>query len=201
MMVWDACTSEPQPLLRWVECHPALGAYLTLGAIIAAIWATLVTLSVERRRTEARGRVIAFRLSPFLVATHTDIERALKCADDLEPGTNDFSRFAVLIEGLRVPTTIPEDLFRDTWAMPPAVALIIARLESALANYATVTAQPGLSSLGVIPQCDRSELLTGIRNMLVEIDTQCLVVSRHCARVAEIAVKPPLWRRWRILSR
>ena len=78
--------------------------------------------------------------------------------------------------------------------MRSEIALFVAKLESALADYATVSVQPGLSSVGVMPQKDRTELLTGIRNMLNQIDVPCLIVSEHCTRVAAKAIIP-FWRR------
>jgi hypothetical protein len=123
------------------------------------------------------------------------VQRSLKCADALEPGTNVFSTAAALIEGLRVPTTIPEDIFRDTWAMHPKIALYIATLESRLANYATVTAQPGLSSISVIPQPDRTKQIDLIRIMLAEIDTLQLKISNYCEGIVEKTALP-FWRRW-----
>jgi hypothetical protein len=79
--------------------------------------------------------------------------------------------------------------------MPPAVALFVARLESSLAKYEIVTNQLGLSSIGVIMPEQRSQILTGIRNMLQEIDVLCLGVSNHCTKVAAKAIIP-FWRRW-----
>lgn len=198
MLAWDACTSEPNALLRWIECHPALGSYLTLGAIAAAIWATFKTIGAERKRVIAQGRVIAFRLSPVVISIHADIERALQCVTDLEQSSNDMSKVSVLIQNLYLPTQIPDDIFRDSWTMQPEIALFVAKLESALANYATVMGQP-LGSIGVIPQQERSKILNGIRAMLREIDALCLIISNHCTKVAMIAVTP-YWRRWFVHS-
>jgi len=78
---------------------------------------------------------------------------------------------------------IPDDIFLDTWAMPSVVALFVARLESSLAKYEIVANQPSLSSIGVIAPEERAKILSGIGNMLREIETLCGVVAKHCSAI------------------
>jgi hypothetical protein len=37
MSGWDACTMEPNSILRWVECHPGLAGYLQALGVVAAV--------------------------------------------------------------------------------------------------------------------------------------------------------------------
>jgi len=58
MRAWDACTLEQSSVLRWIECHPALGSYFTLAAILVAIGAAWATLRADRRRRRSAAEKI-----------------------------------------------------------------------------------------------------------------------------------------------
>jgi hypothetical protein len=66
MAVWDACTQEPSPWLRWIECHPATLAAtqdaLLLATVTVAIAIPILSASCERqrRRRERREASVSF---------------------------------------------------------------------------------------------------------------------------------------------
>lgn len=78
---WDACSMEPCPILRWMECHPAsTGAFATMLAMLAAAAVPLYLwrqdrLSKAKERAEASKTFVAGLVGPLTVVNF-DIERA-----------------------------------------------------------------------------------------------------------------------------
>lgn len=197
MTGWDACLYEPNQWLRWAECHPALGGYLTLLAIIATVWSTRKALALERKKSEARARVVAFRLHPIVSTIHEDAQRALLCVDWLDKPLVSVVQIEAVLNNLALPTAIPEDIFSETWTMPPEASLMVFNLESDMANYSTAIHQASMTFFGEMPKEDKDAIFQGLRGMLKKIDTECLAIATHCTRVSERAIVP--W--WKRLQR
>jgi hypothetical protein len=172
-MGWNVVTAS------WVQ---AIGSVAAIFIAIALSW---VTLRAEKSRTKSRGRIVTFRLAPLLGILHADVERALRCADELEPGTNDFARMNTLVGHMVLPTEIPDEIFSETSALPANVALMVAQLENALREYRILASQMTMTgSVGVWPQETRTSVLAGMKGALKSIDTYALAVSNYCVQVS-----------------
>ncbi|MGD0865244.1 MAG: hypothetical protein ABSA49_06780 [Rhizomicrobium sp.] len=77
MSGWDACTQEPNVLLRWIECHPAFLAatqdFFTFVAIAVAIGIPLWTAQREKQLRASERNIssqvfAASLLAPFSAA-------------------------------------------------------------------------------------------------------------------------------------
>lgn len=75
-MEWNACTLEPNSVVRWMECHPGTGSYIQAFGGIAALVLSIVgmvllwrTLYFTRKATEAAQQaVLAHKteIQPFI---------------------------------------------------------------------------------------------------------------------------------------
>lgn len=56
MISWDACTFEPNSILRWIECHPSFAGYLQAIGTIAAFALALLAPPIVSWVTDHRKR-------------------------------------------------------------------------------------------------------------------------------------------------
>jgi hypothetical protein len=110
MSDWNACASDPNPWIRWLECHPASAAWAQAGLTIAAIGVGVLVLSAlwarDDKKKDIEGRK---RAENLLVSVAGDI---FTLSDSLHSAKK-------MVEGLSRKGLLPGPLpFRaDTYAI------------------------------------------------------------------------------------
>jgi len=185
---------ERSELLRWIECHPALGSYFTLAAIFVAIVAVWLPLRSEQKRNKAHGRVTAFRLAPHIVIILGQATRAREFlhtrAAQQTPAT--MISLENYLKALSVEAHLPENVFAETWTLPPHIALAVAQLESRLSAHAE--ALPLLASR--IMTNDQASRVQGLKALDASLDSIIRLgteIAIHSGAVADRVVR---WRRF-----
>lgn len=193
---------EQNPILKWIECHPAGGGYLTLGAIIAAVWAGWATIHAENKRNEARGRVMAFRLAPTIVNILGDARRARAVLVEIfERPPVTFPNFENMLRQLSIAAKIPPDLFGETWTLPPAIALAVAQLENALTNHDRLAEEFGLGVL-MMDEAMKMRTLEAFDASLYAVTRLAEEIKSYCGAVSDRVVRArrrQLWIRMHLL--
>jgi hypothetical protein len=141
MAGWDACTMEPSGLLRWFECHPALGGYVQLvGVMLAVIASALIakwTLRPVYGEKTARAKVLIYRLLPPVTAIKSTTVRIRKAFEQTESG------FLLAAAGqieqavwiFSVDAKLPLDSLSDLHVLDDKLAEAIAQLHYYLSQY------------------------------------------------------------------
>lgn len=139
MLEWNACTLEPNALLRWIECHSSLGGYIaavgTIAAVFSAIWTSRQALRFEGDRNSARARIVAFRLTPLAIDIDNSAKRALTYAEQSNYGLDHIHDLDLVRMGLVITLEIPKDAFTDAWALPASLAKRCIELDASLRQY------------------------------------------------------------------
>jgi hypothetical protein len=141
-MGWDACTLDPNWVVRWFECHPGAGSWaqaiLSGVAILAAIAVSHQTISYQRRRDRVISRGYALRLlAPIIViggeirrgrifAEATDFGLNFRIDDPAPPMDYATARGEIILNALMIFTEVPA---RDLDALIEFPPHVLASLE------------------------------------------------------------------------
>jgi hypothetical protein len=186
-MVWEACSSEPNFWLRWMECHPGLGGYFTLLGVIAAIWVGRGTIRAENKRVAARGRVVAYRLAPVIVMIKGEVDRARALlTEGKRPGVT-LPSIQNFLSNLIVSTQIPADIFGESWTLPDYISSATAQLQSVLEDHARVVNELALTIVMWDTEA-RSGAANRLELSLDRLGRLANTVGAYCARISDKTV-------------
>jgi len=57
MLPWNACMSEPNWVLKWIECHPGLAGYIQAVGVVATLMVALLGPPLARAVAHWRARL------------------------------------------------------------------------------------------------------------------------------------------------
>lgn len=143
MMGWDACTLEPNALLRWIECHPATAAWAQAIGIVVTIaataviarWSILSEKTRAREEKEGRALVLAARLAPVVYELESACFRTLRFIADNASGFDMVQDIKGVEIALRIPISLPDDVLPRLDALNANDAGIIGALHHSLWRY------------------------------------------------------------------
>lgn len=158
-------------------------------AVASAIVVGFLAWIAEHQRTAARGRVIAFRLAPYLIYILGDVRRARQAFEMLEKA-NRTDWGEALEAGIgAIHTAIPQDIFSDSWTLPPHIALCVAQLDHVLRGHSRLLKDtPAFIATAFGTDAKRAALsslatsLTAIERLATEANIHCAQVSDHVAK-------------------
>ena len=109
-MSWNACTMEPSIVLRWVECHPAMAAWVqAIGTIFAVFIAVAVPIAAEfllkrgRVRQSNRDTATAFlRVRQSLIGLQNESDLRIQWLERV-PLDMDGQIGRMWLEGMQIP--------------------------------------------------------------------------------------------------
>jgi hypothetical protein len=142
---WVACTSEPSSLLRWIECHPALGGYIqAIGVFVAILGSGYLTYWSTKRMTDAsarewvgRGRVLVYRLLPPVSDIRATAVRVRRIFQETEngfllaaSGKLEEAKFAFSIDA-----QVPSDVLSEMYVLDAGTAEEVAKLYYYLSQF------------------------------------------------------------------
>jgi len=176
--------ADSQTAAEWVA---AVG---TVAAILAAIWLGQRSLAEERNRIAARARVTAFRLAPHIVTIRGDVARAQQAVKQaMNPSSAVFQNLMQIAQAMVIHSAIPQDVFAETWTLPPHVALAVAQLESQIANHARLVDNIGGVVIGLTQNDQAKEILHAVEASLSAMERLALEIQSHCAAVSDAVVR------------
>ncbi len=145
MASWDACLLEQFAPLRWIECHSALGNYVQIAGVVAAIvgsawltkWSTERTLQPILDERRGRAKVIVYRLLPPIAEVKATIVRIRLAYEQTNGGMMLASenRLTEAIYYFRIDTTLPTDVLADLHVLDDAVSEEVAQLYFYLSQF------------------------------------------------------------------
>jgi hypothetical protein len=125
---------EPCALLRWIECHPALGGYLqAVGVVLALVgsaWFTRWTVSPVLDERRSRAKVVVYRLMPPITQIRSTAGRIREAFDQSESGML-FAASGQLDEAMfyfTIDAEIPSDILAELHVLEGTLPGTIAQL-------------------------------------------------------------------------
>lgn len=173
----------PGSLAEWA------GAVATTAAVVVALAVAGSAQRSEAEQREARARVAAFRLSPSLVMILGQASRARAALQRLSEGVGPAVRnLEMVIEQLQIPTSIPPEVFADTWLLPPPIALAVAQLDSRLLAHAQMF-RVFATTDAIAMALQRVNLAPALEESLGSIERLATTVMKYTAEVSDEVVR------------
>jgi|GEM_PF-3661541 len=180
ILVWQF--GSPQTAAEWVA---AVG---TIGAIWAAIWLGQRSFAEERNHLHARSRVTTFRLTPHIITILGDIKRARAAIPEAgTPYSTVFNNMPQTVQAMAIGSTIPQEIFGETWTLPPHIALAVAQLEWALSSHVRLIENVG-GAIVALPPDERSKYLERVEVSLSALERLALEIRSYCTVISDEVV-------------
>ena len=145
-MGWDACTQDPNWIIRQIECHPGSASWVqaifSVVAIVAAVW--LARADGRRRTVEEaqdrrrRAETLALRLLPYVVR----LQNSLQQIDRINVH-KDYGLAAALqnpeatVHAYIIPTLGERSFFADLAVLKMDISADVAKLINITDDYAS----------------------------------------------------------------
>jgi hypothetical protein len=94
----------------------------------------------------------------------------------------------MVIEQLQIPTSIPPEVFADTWLLPPPIALAVAQLDSRLLAHAQMFHVFGTTD-AIVLALQRVNLAPALEESLGSIERLATTVMKYTAEVSDEVVR------------
>jgi hypothetical protein len=184
-----------QVVFAWANQNDGLAAWAqavgTVAALVGAVWIGGAPIREERKRTEARGRVIAFRLSPDMISLVSEVSQARPALAVLrqEPQSASVATIVAPVASLRFSHGIQPDVFGESWTLPPHIALAVAQLDNCLSNHAGLLTNA--ESVFLMPDRDfQADFLNRAEISINAIERLALEIRDYSSNIAEeVALK------------
>lgn len=122
----------------WGHIWAAVQAGGSIAAIGWAIWLWRRDKKLADERTEARARVLAYRLLPVLADIDLASDKVLKAADHIEKNAAQEKIESVLLaldKGLVLPPQVPDSIYQDFACLEPDLARTLAHVFYSMEHF------------------------------------------------------------------
>jgi hypothetical protein len=140
---WNACTMEPNSILRWIECHPAFVGWAQTVALIATILVMLVISRTSARDARLlvaeqrliRARATAIRMAPVIADIYRYCKRAREFSLAYDHGLEMQQDLKTVESTLHIPVDLPKDVLLQLDAFEPDAATALSFLFQSVWRY------------------------------------------------------------------
>jgi hypothetical protein len=163
-MGWDACTQDPNWIIRQIECHPGSASWVqavfSVVAIVAAVWLARqdgrrrqMDEAADRRR---RASTLALRLFPYVVRLENSLQQIgrINVHQDFGLATA-LKNPEAAIHAFTIPTLGERTFFADLAFLEMDVSADVAKLINMTDDYASFVVE-AIPRLSVAPEAEYS---------------------------------------------
>jgi hypothetical protein len=149
-MGWDACTQDPNWIIRQIECHPGSASWVqaifSVVAIVAAVW--LARADGRRRRVDEaadrkrRASTLALRLIPYVVRLQNSLQQIQRVNIHRDYGlAMALKNPEAAVHAFTMPTLGERTFFADLAFLEMDVSAEVAKLINLTDDYASFVAE------------------------------------------------------------